>query len=72
MISPIELERHDLIRALRKMEETLYTLWQEANIIDDHVMCEIIKELIEATVFTYECADMGLKKISFHDKGGEV
>ena len=50
---PIERERHDLFRALRKMEETLYTLYQEAYIIGDDVMQEKIKDLIEAVVFTY-------------------
>lgn len=61
MMIPIERERFDLFRSLRRMEETLYTLYQEAYIIGDDVMQEKIRDLIEAVVFTYESADMSNK-----------
>jgi len=62
MNTPLHIERQELIRRLKLQEEALYIVWQEANIVGDYVMCSHIRELIEAVVFTYEMAEMPVKR----------
>ena len=60
--TPLHTFRRNLIGRLTRCEEQLYEEYQDAYMLDDGAMMERIKDLIEAVVFTRECAAMPERK----------
>ena len=60
--TPLHQFRRALIGRLTRYEEQLYEEYQNAYMMDDAAMMERIKDLIEAVVFTRECAAMPERK----------